>query len=56
MQTGFRKLPTEETFARRSARYLHTNGYRPAAIKTALVDELGVTARSATRILASLGV
>lgn len=54
MGYGFRKLPTDPEFARRSARYLAGRGYRPTEIGTALVTELSVAPTVADGIVAEL--
>ena len=54
MKTGFRPLPVETAFARRSARYLASQGYRPGQIRSALVQELDVTDSFADEVISSL--
>lgn len=54
MGYGFRKLPTDVEFARRSARYLAALGYRPIQIGTTLVTELNVAPAIAEDIVAEL--
>ena len=53
MQTGFRQLPVDLEFARRSARYLADQGYLPPQIQSALVEQLNVTASSADAVVAA---
>lgn len=53
MKTGFRKLEVDRAFARRSARYLAAQGYRPAEIRSALVEELDVTDSFADDIISA---
>lgn len=55
LQYGFRTMPTDPEFALRSARYLSALGYRPAEIRTSLVDELKVAPNTADDIVAELG-
>lgn len=54
MGYGFRKLPTDLEFARRSARYLIALGYRPAEVGIALVTELNVADTIAEEIVSEL--
>lgn len=54
MGYGFRKLPTDPEFARRSARYLTALGYRPNEVGIALVTELNVAPTIADAIVAEL--
>ena len=51
---GFAPAPTEIDFAERSARYLAHNGYKPAQIARALVDELNVSSHNATNIVSTI--
>lgn len=40
METGFGNTTTDPEFARRSASYLASNGYRPQEIRLVLLEEL----------------
>ena len=54
MKTGFRTLPVESDFARRSANYLASRGCRPGEIRSALVEELDLTDAVADEVLSSI--
>lgn len=51
MQTGFRQLPVDIAFARRSARYLASQGYPPSHIHAALMEQLDITDADADQVL-----
>lgn len=51
MQTGFRQLPVDIAFARRSARYLAAQGYPPTRIRSALVEQLDITDSDADEVV-----
>lgn len=54
MKTGFRTLAVEPGFARRSANYLASQGYRPGQIRSALVEELDITDAFADEVISSI--
>lgn len=51
MNTGFRPVPTDIGFARRSARYLASQGLGPNQIRSALVEQLDITATDVDALL-----
>jgi hypothetical protein len=54
MNTGFRTLPTDLDFARRSAKYLAESGCPRSQIEAALVQELAITPPKAADIIAAI--
>lgn len=56
LQPGFRNLPVDIAFARRSARYLAAQGYAPSHIHSVLVDELEISDADADLAMSALAM
>jgi len=54
LTTGFHDVAADTEFARRSAKYLATHGYRQVQIRAALVEQLDLTPSRADDIVSTL--